>query len=109
MFDKNQPIKTIAEVKAFAIYLFYDLGIVFHPDDDFADYTDNKTGMPTFTADDAQIFNRRMTECFRICGSMDADVYDEMDVVRPYLEALHNGMDERQAKETALSLISRVS
>lgn len=101
--ELTNPIATIADVKAFAIFIFFDIGIVFHPDDDFADYIDSKTGEPILTPNEVLFCNTRMSECFAVCEANNADIYDVMNIQQPYLEALHNGMDESHAQKHALN------
>ncbi len=99
MFNELQPITTLAEVKAFASYLFFDLSTAFHPDDDLAEYTHVSKDAPAFSPIQAERLNQRMEECHHVCDKEGADIYDLMNVVTPYLEALASGMDEKQAKK----------
>lgn len=88
MFDIRKPITTLAEVKSFANYLFTEQHVIFHPDDDFADYVDRETGDMVFIPEIAEILNQRMCECFIVCNGADADIYEVMDVITPFVQGL---------------------
>ena len=59
-------IKTAAQAKAFFRLLWFDLGLDFNPDDDFAGYG-------VFDDENVDLLNRRMDECFDVLGG---GVYD---------------------------------
>lgn len=91
MFDIRKPITTLAEVKSFANYLFTELQVIFHPDDDFADYADRETGDMAFKPEIAETLNLRMCDCFVVCDNVDADIYEVMDVISPFVQGLIDG------------------
>lgn len=99
MFNEFQPITTLAEVKAFASYLFFDLSTAFHPEDDFSAYVNASNGNPAFTEIRAMRLNQRMSECANICDLAGVDICEVMDVATPYFEALSTGMDDAQTKK----------
>lgn len=100
MFNEFQPIRTLAEVMAFASYLYFDLSTTFHPDDDFAEYV-AQDGKPAFTPIRASRLNERMSECRKVCKAFGVDVYDTMNVAGIYFEAIASGRDVEQARKAA--------
>ena len=66
MYDEDYNIKTLEDVQNFAKYLYYERGVAFHPDDDFADYENIETHEPTFNTAEAKLFNRLMEQCFDV-------------------------------------------
>lgn len=100
MFNEFQPIKTLAEVRAFASYLYFDLSTTFHPDNDFADFVTHD-GKQAFTPIRASRLNERMSECRKVCKAFGVDVYDFMDVAGIYFEAIASGQDVEQARNAA--------
>lgn len=100
MFNEFQTIKTLAEVRAFASYIYFDLSTTFHPDNDFAEYV-TPDGKPAFTPIRASRLNERMSECRKVCEAFNADVYDTMDVAGIYFEAIASGQDVEQARKAA--------
>lgn len=100
MFNEFQPIRTLAEVMAFASYLYFDLSTTFHPDNDFAEYVTHD-GKPAFTPIRASRLNERMSESHRVCETFNVDIYDIMDVAGIYFEAIASGQDVEQARKAA--------
>lgn len=70
-------IETIEDVKLFAKQILNE-GVSFHPDDDFNDYENSKTNMPCYTAEEAEIRNNLMNQCFEVCNKADIDIYEIM-------------------------------
>lgn len=60
-------IKSAEQAKAFFRLLWFDLGLDFNPDDDFAGYG-------VFDDDTAALLNSRMDECFDVLGEGVHDV-----------------------------------
>jgi hypothetical protein len=71
-----QHISTLKDVKQFILYLVNEVKVNRHPDDSFVEYVDFKTGLPTFTMEEATIGNRLMDECFDVCKENSADIYE---------------------------------
>ncbi|MBO4380397.1 MAG: hypothetical protein J5784_05285 [Muribaculaceae bacterium] len=88
MYNETSTIKTIADVKELAKYLYYERGVAFHPDDDFEDYICEETHEPTFTKSEVNLFNRLMGECFDVCEREQKDIYEVMSEFHPILNAL---------------------
>lgn len=89
----NTPIKNKQEVIDFFDYLYVDRKLSFHPDDDFADYTNLETKKPAFTKAEVPLLNKRMKEAFAVLGD---DIYevgmDRLFVHYPDMkEAAHGG------------------
>jgi hypothetical protein len=61
-----------------------------HPDDSFVEYVDFKTGLPTFTMEEATIGNRLMDECFDVCKENSADIYEL--AMLPLLNSVSNSI-----------------
>ena len=72
-YTQDSHITTVEEVKSFFHHIVYDLGINFHPDDDFKNYVCNKTGERTMDDEQADVYNRLMDESFEVCGE---EVYE---------------------------------
>jgi hypothetical protein len=90
MYDKNYRIETINDVQDFAKYLYNNLRVAFHPDDDFADYVNDETGKQTFTKEEIPIFNRLMDECFQVCECENKDIYEVMSEFHPLLNLVES-------------------
>ena len=88
MYDEDYNIKTLEDVQNFAKYLYYERGVAFHPDDDFADYENTETHEPTFTAKEVVLFNRLMEQCFDVCVQNGKDIYEVMAEFHPILKAI---------------------
>lgn len=70
-------ICTLDDVKAFAMKLTRE-NVAFHPDDDFNDYVNFKTGLPVYTEEEAISRNLLMNSCFELCDKLNVDIYDLM-------------------------------
>lgn len=70
--DIKKKITTKDEAKQFCAYVYCELDLNYHPDDDFADYVKN-TGEPVFDKETADILNQRIEECHEILGE---EIYD---------------------------------
>ena len=72
-YTSASHITTVEEVRDFFHYIVYDLGINFHPDDDFKNYVSYATDDRTMDDDQAELYNRLMDEAFDVCGD---EVYE---------------------------------
>jgi hypothetical protein len=70
-------ILTTEDVKLFAKQLISE-DLNFHPDDDFTDYVNLTTKLPSYSSEDAVLRNQLMSECFDVCQSNGADIYEIM-------------------------------
>lgn len=70
-------IETTEDVKAFAKQLIAE-GVSFHPDDDFYDYVNYKTGIQTYSKEEADFRNELMNKCFEVCEKEGMDIYSVM-------------------------------
>ena len=68
-------IYTIEDVKIFVMHLILE-NISFHPDDDFNDYVNIKTNLPTYTKEKADLRKALMSSWFLVCENEGADVYE---------------------------------
>lgn len=68
-------IKNIKDVKAFFHQLLAE-GLNFHPEEDFLNYVNIDTSLPTYTIADAEARNLQMETCFEVCEREDVDIYD---------------------------------
>jgi hypothetical protein len=73
-----QEITTITDVKTFAAFLVKEEKLSFHPDDDFNDYVNFETKLPFYNAKDAEVRNRLMGQCFKVCERNKLEIYDVM-------------------------------
>lgn len=62
----TESIKNPSQAKAFFRLLWFDLGLDFNPDDDFAGYG-------VFDDEAAELLNKRMDEAFKVLGE---GIYD---------------------------------
>ena len=74
-YTLESHITSIEEVKAFFHNIVCDLGINFHPDDDFMDYVCYETGKRTMSNEQAELYNRLMDEAFKACDN-EEQVYE---------------------------------
>lgn len=70
-----QEIKTVEDVKTFFNKLLAE-ELNFHPDDDFANYINYETKVPTYTEEEAVLRNRLLTQSFEICEREATDIYE---------------------------------
>ncbi|MBN2765241.1 MAG: hypothetical protein JXR27_02635 [Paludibacteraceae bacterium] len=73
-----KEINTIEDVRQFAFQLVNDENLSFHPDDDFADYINTETKLPSYNKEDISRFNNLMAKCFVVCEKYGQDIYDLM-------------------------------
>ena len=99
MYNEFQPITTLAEVNAFASYLYFDLSTNFHPEDDFNDYTQSCNEERAFTPIQAERLNLRMSECRYVCVESGLDICDVMNVATPYINLVLSGLTPEQARK----------
>ena len=72
-YTQDSHITTVEEVENFFNHIVNELGINFHPDDDFKNYICYETGERTMDDEQAGLYNRLMDEAFDVCGE---DVYE---------------------------------
>lgn len=99
MFDERQPITTLAGVKAFASYLFFDLETAFHPDDDFAEYVRGNDNRSSFSPVRTERLNQRMSECHDICRSAGVDICEQMGIADDYFSMIAFGVEPNEARK----------
>ena len=87
-YTEDYNIETLEDVQNFAKYLYCDRGVAFHPDDDFTEYENHETHEPTFTAQEASMFNRLMEQCFDVCERNGKDLYEVMIEFHPILNSI---------------------
>ncbi len=69
-------IKSIADVEIFFHHLLEKESLNFHPDEDFRNYINLETHLPSYTIEDAELRNHLMTSCFEVCEQEnDTDIY----------------------------------
>lgn len=71
----NTAIKSLPDVQSFFLQLIYEESLNFHPDEDFQNYINLKTMLPTYTEEEALIRNKLMKQAFAICEKLQADIY----------------------------------
>ena len=70
-------IKSIKDVKEFLTSIISaELGMAFHPDDDFNSYTWESDGSQVFEPKEAERLNRLMDDAFKVCSDNNADLYE---------------------------------
>lgn len=68
-------IKSLEDVHEFILQLVGE-GLNYHPDEAFENYINLETGEPSYSPDEAALRNRLNDQCFEICGTEGADIYD---------------------------------
>lgn len=82
-------IYNMEDVKTFAANLIGE-GTAFHPDNDFTDYINIKSGVSFYSEEEVNLRNRLMDECFIICEKVGEDIYQVMLEVYLRETGLHN-------------------
>ena len=72
-YNALTKITTLEDVEQFVKYIYEELGVNFHPDDDFKNYVSCETGERTMDDEKAELYNRLMDETFDVCGE---EVYE---------------------------------
>ncbi len=69
-------IETINDVEHFFHHLIQNESLNFHPDEDFGNYFNLETDLPSYTPEEADFRNKLMEACFEVCDKENADIYD---------------------------------
>lgn len=69
-----QSIENLHDVAEFTKSLVRN-GVNLHPDDDFLNYINIKTGEPVYKKEEAEALNQLMTNAFEICEKYGVDIY----------------------------------
>ncbi len=72
-----QQINTLDDAAIFAESLLSE-GLNFHPDENFNNYINLITNIPSYTEDEACKRNSLMKQCFEICNKQGVDIYAYM-------------------------------
>ena len=75
-YSSLTKIKTIEDVEQFVKYIYQDLEVNFHPDDDFNDIINHETGKKSFTDKEANLYNKLVEDCFSVCERNKVDFYE---------------------------------
>ena len=70
MVECPTKIETVDDAKQFFRYL-YMRDVCFHPDDDFNEYVNHRSGVKSFSAGDCERFNGLMASTFDVCDPYD--------------------------------------
>lgn len=82
----SSEISTVEDVEQFVKFIYEDLNINFHPDDDFKDYIKDVTKERIFSEADANMYNNLVDECFNVCEKKDVDFYEIALKYHPILQ-----------------------
>ena len=85
-YNSTTIISTIEDVEKFVKFIYEDLEVNFHPDDDFNNFIDHETGRKTFKEADANMYNHLVDECFNVCEKNDVDFYEISYKFHPILQ-----------------------
>ena len=85
-YTQDSHITTAEEVRDFFSHIVNDLGINFHPDDDFKNYVSYTTGERTMDDAQAELYNRLMDEAFEVCGEEVYEIGSELLFQRLQIE-----------------------
>ena len=71
-------ILDISDVETFFIFLMVEkgLGSGFHPDTPIGEYFNLETGEKTFTPYWADILQKQLETCFKVCNELAVDIYE---------------------------------
>jgi hypothetical protein len=70
-----KDIKNLNNVNAFVKQLIKE-SVNFHPDEDFKNYIDIETKLPTYSKEEAELRNKLLDQCFEVCEKEGVDIYD---------------------------------
>lgn len=87
-YNNSNEIASIKDVEQFVNYIYNELGVNFHPDDDFNDVVNHETGKKTFCKKDADMYNKLVNKCFDVCEKNNADFYEIAYKYHPILNEL---------------------
>ena len=68
-------INSVADVQTFFNELLAE-DLNFHPDDDFSNYINGETRLPTYTKEEAKLRNYLLDQSFAACKHDGADIYE---------------------------------
>lgn len=68
-------VQYLKDVKSFFNQLIQQESLNFHPDEDFQNYINLETMLPTYTEEEALLRNKLMEQAFMICEKNQADIY----------------------------------
>lgn len=69
-------IHTLADVEKFFQHLIQIENLNFNPDEDFENYINQETKLPSYSTEEALLRNELMTSCFDVCERDGADIYE---------------------------------
>lgn len=95
---KQWVIEAQEDVKKFFEYL-RDFNLVFHPDDDFLQYIDLESDIPTFTIEEGKYLNSILDKCHIVCGDMDEGLIYQIGMEVFYPEIANNEKQFLDPKE----------
>ena len=72
----SNKISTVEDVNKFIKFIYEDLEVNFHPDDDFNDIVNYETGEKSFNKKDADRLNKLVDDCFKVCEKNNLDIYE---------------------------------
>ena len=70
-----KEIKNLNDIEAFAKELINE-SVNFHPDEDFNNYVNLESKLPTYTKEEAKLRNNLLNQCFEVCEKEGVDIYD---------------------------------
>ena len=70
-----KSIESLEEVSLFVKELVAE-GLNYHPDDDFENYINMETGVPSYTREEAALRNHLNEQCFEVCEKEGQNIYD---------------------------------
>lgn len=56
-------------------YLIEKESLNFHPDEDFTNYINLESELPSYTEEEAKFRNKLMEDCFTVCIRENVDIY----------------------------------
>lgn len=89
-YDRFSKIETITDVGNFVKFIYNDLEVNFHPDDDFHDIVNYETGENLFNEADADLYNILVDACFSVCEREKVDFNEIAYNYHPIIQAQIN-------------------
>lgn len=85
-YSSLTKITTIEDVEHFVKYIYDELEVNFHPDDDFNDLVNYETGEKSFSKADSEMYNKLVEDCFNVCERNNVDLYEIALKYHPVLQ-----------------------
>jgi hypothetical protein len=89
----NLQVESVEELYSLleGVILGHNLELAFHPDTDFSEYVNKNTAQPTFTSEEAALYNQLLDSAVYFCEQRKLDIYAiSMNIIIKHYERLHD-------------------